>query len=124
MIDFENAKFLKLRPVDNDSFHKIISPILIEGEEVVGSFRGIRDGVVFTSRRVISINVQGATGMKKDITSLPYRKIQAFSVETSGFVDIDCELQLWFSSIGKITFEFLSIADVSKLCKVISYYTL
>lgn len=32
------------------------------------------------------MNVQGMTGKKKDFTSLPYSKIQTFSVETALFL--------------------------------------
>ena len=124
MIDFENAKFAKLRPVSIDSFKKTVSPILALGEEMVAAFQGIRDGVVFTNRRLIVINVQGMTGMKKDITSLPYRRIQAFSVETAGFLDLDSELILWYSGLGKITIEFLSTSNIASICKIISEHTL
>lgn len=65
MIDFKNTVFFKLRPVDNSEFESIISPMFIEGETIIGTFKGIRDGVVFTNKRIISINVQGLTGQKK-----------------------------------------------------------
>ena len=64
--------------------------------------------------------MQGITGKKKDFTSLPYSKIQAFSVETSGMFDLDSELELWFSGLGRVKFEFIGAADVSYICKVIS----
>ena len=66
------------------------------------------------------INVQGFTGKKKDFTSLPYSKIQAFSVETAGVLDMDSELELWFSGMGKVKFEFIADANVSAICKMIS----
>ena len=59
--------------------------------------------------------VQGLTGKKKDYTSLPYSKIQAFSVETSGVFDMDSELELWFSSIGLVKFEFSGGSDIVKI---------
>jgi len=68
--------------------------------------------------------VQGITGKKKDFTSLPYSKIQAFSVETAGVLDLDSELELWFSGLGKVKFEFVSQADVSGLCRTISGFVL
>jgi hypothetical protein len=120
MIDFQNAKYIKLRPVSDNEFMEIISPMLIPGEEIVQSFRGIRDGVVFTSKRLFAINIQGVTGKKKDFTSLPYNKIQAFGVETAGMLDLDTELELWFSGVGKVKFEFVSSADVAGICRVIS----
>ena len=70
--------------------------ILVKGEEVVSCYRSVRDGVVFTNKRLIAINIQGITGKKKAITVLPFDRIQAFSVETAGVIDLDSELYLWF----------------------------
>ena len=120
MIDFQNASFMKLRPVGENSYASLITPLFVEGESILASFQGIRDGVVFTSKRIFAINVQGITGKKKDISSLPYSKIQAFSVETAGVLDMDSELELWFSGLGKVKFEFVSRADVSGICRMIS----
>ena len=120
MIDFNNASFVKLRPVNDNAFEKMVTPILVEGEELIGSYQSIRDGVVFTNLRIITINIQGITGKKRDFTSLPYNKIQAFSVETAGAFDLDSELDLWFSGIGHVKFEFIGAADVSYICKMIS----
>lgn len=120
MIDFKNASFVKLRPVNDNAFEKMVAPILVEGEEHIGSYQSIRDGVVFTNKRIIAINVQGITGKKKDFTTLPYSKIQAFSVETAGVFDLDSELELWFSGVGRLKFEFIGSTDVSYICKTIS----
>ncbi len=120
MIDFQNASFMKLKPVPEADFSKMISPMFVEGESIISSFRGIRDGVVFTNKRIFAINVQGMTGKKKDFSSLPYSKIQAFSVETAGILDLDSELELWFSGMGKVKFEFTANANVTQICKMIS----
>ena len=120
MIDFNNAAFVKLRPVNDNAFEKMVAPILVENEEIIGSYQSIRDGVVFTNKRIISINIQGITGKKRDFTSLPYSKIQAFSVETAGAFDLDSELELWFSGVGRVKLEFIGAADVSYICKIIS----
>ncbi len=124
MIDFQNASFMKLKPVPASHFESILSPMFIAGEQIIGTFQSIRDGVVFTNKRIISINVQGITGKKKDFTSLPYSKIQAFSVETAGVFDLDSELELWFSGMGKVRFEFVSRADVPGICRMISGFVL
>lgn len=120
MIDFKNAEFLKLKPVDDSAYSEAIAPMLVDGESIVGTFKAIRDGVVFTNKRIFVINVQGLTGEKVDYTSLPYSKIQAYSVETAGVIDLDSELELWFSGLGKIKLEFVARADVGKICKMIS----
>ena len=120
MIDFNNASFVKLRPVNDNAFEKMVAPILVNGEEIVRCFQSIRDGVVFTSKRIITINIQGITGKKKDFTSLPYNKIQSFSVETAGAFDLDSELELWFSGMDRVKLEFIGSTDVAHLCKMIS----
>lgn len=120
MIDFKNAEFLKLKPVDNSTFEERITPMFVDNEKIIGTYKSIRDGVVFTTRRIFVINVQGITGKKVDYTSLPYSKIQAFSVETAGVLDLDSELELWFSGLGKVKLEFVARANVSQICKIIS----
>ena len=120
MIDFNNASFFKLRPVNNSDFESVISPMFTSDEKIIQSFKGIRDGVVFTNKRIIAINVQGLTGKKKDFTTLPYSKIQAYSIETAGVFDLDSELDLWFSGMGRIRFEFVAQANVSAICRIIS----
>lgn len=122
MIDFENGRFVKL--MKTDSVGKGIDQLLITGETIIGSYKGIRDSVIFTNKRVIAVNVQGMTGKKKDYTSLPYSKIQAFSVETSGVFDMDSELELWFSSLGLVTFEFTGGSDIVKIGQAIGEFIL
>lgn len=120
MLDFKNASFLKLKPVSDSTFSSVINPMLVPGEEIMGTFQSIRDGVVFTTKRIVAVNVQGLTGKKKDFTSLPYSKIQAYSVETAGVLDLDSELDLWFSGLGNVRFEFTFNADVAGICRMIS----
>lgn len=124
MIDFANASYLKLRSVSNDTYESSISPFLVPDEKILATFQSIRDGLVFTSLRLITINVQGVTGKKKDFTSLPYNRIQAFSVETAGTFDLDSEMELWFSGMGRVKLEFTRSTDIAALCSLISSHTL
>ncbi len=124
MIDFNKDSFIKLHLVNNDAYAEKLKPLLVGDENIVYSFKGVRDGVVFTDKRIIAINVQGMTGTKKDYTSLPYRRIQAFSVETAGILDLDSELVLWFSGLGSVRFEFLKNGPVRHICQIIAEYAL
>ena len=120
MVDFKNAEFLKLKQTDNNAYAAQIKPMLIAGEEIISTYKAMRDGVVFTNKRIFVINVQGLMGKKVDFSSLPYSKIQAFSVETAGVLDLDSELELWFSGLGRVKLEFTSQSNVSEICKFIS----
>ena len=119
MIDFKNASFMKLRRNDNPKFLEAVSRLLVDNEKIDCCFQGVRDGVVFTNLRMIAVNVQGVTGKKVDYSSLPYNKLQAFSVETAGAFDLDSELELWFSGLGLVKLEFTSGTDIYEIGRLI-----
>ena len=124
MIDFKNSDFLKLKKISNEEVINQITPLLISGECLISSYKTIRDFVVFTNKRVIAVNVLGITGSKKDFTSLPYSKVQAYSIETAGTFDLDSELEMYFSALGKVKFEFKGTSDIVKIGQIISEYVL
>lgn len=124
MIDFQNGTFVKLKMVNRSDGVNLVQPLLINGEGIISTYRGIRDYVVFTNKRIISVNVQGMTGKKKDFTSLPYAKISAFSVETAGHFDLDSELELWFSGLGKVKFEFSGNSNIVEIGQIIGSFAL
>lgn len=121
MIDFKNG-FIKLKKVETSKAD--VQQLLVDGEELLGCYKGMRDYVVFTNKRVIAVNIQGVTGKKKDFTSLPYSKIQTFSVETSGTFDLDSELELWYSGLGLVKFEFSGNCDIVQIGQLIGKYIL
>lgn len=124
MIDFTNKSIIKLKPINADEGQKLVNDLLIEDENVYFAFSSMRDKLVFTNKRIISLNVQGVTGKKIDYTSIPYSKLQAFSIETSGTFDLDSELDVTISGLGTVRFEISAQTDIRKLCKFISMYTL
>lgn len=124
MIDFTNKLIFKLKAEPIETGVEKVKDILVDGERVVDSYVTVRDRVVFTNKRIIAINVQGI-GMKKDYTNLPYAKIQYYSFETAGFMDLDAELTLCMS--GKpndIIFELRGSSNIKELCRTMSEYVL
>jgi Bacterial PH domain len=124
VIDFQNPVLFKLAPSDAQQAAAELAPILVDGEAVYLSFKGMRDSVVFTSKRLIAVNVHGLTGKKRDYSSLPYTKIQAWSVETAGTFDLDTELELWFSGLGKVRLEFKGRVDIRTIGKLVADHVL
>ncbi len=55
---------------------------------------------------------------------MPYKNINVFSIETAGSFDMDSELELYFSGIGKVKFEFTGASDIIEIGKIISTYVL
>ena len=124
MIDFTNKSIIKLKPIGNDEGEKTVSDLLILDEDVMFAFSSMRDKLIFTNKRIISVNVQGVTGKKKDQTSSPYSKIQVFSIETAVTLDLDSELDVTISGLGTVRFELSAQTDIKRLGQTISNYIL
>ena len=122
MIDFTKGSVFTLH--QDDEYREMITSLLLDGEKVIESYKSVRDGVVFTNKRIIAVDVKGFTGSKKDYTSLPYKNIVAYSIETSGTFDLDAELEIYFSSLGKVKFEFKKDSDIVEISKIIAGYVL
>lgn len=119
MIDFKNGSYVKLSKTNNDAAKDVL-PLFVQGEEIIGTYKALRDYVVFTNKRIIAVNVQGMTGKKKDFTNMPYSKIQVFSIETAGVLDLDSELEVYFSGLGLVKFEFSGNSDIVAIGRQIS----
>ena len=120
MIDFKNGSLFKLKKSNNPTHVSSIQPLLVPGEQIISEYVAIRDYIIFTNKRIIAVNVQGVTGKKKDFTTLPYSKIQAFSIETAGVLDLDSELEIYFSGLGMVKFEISGKNDIAEIGKIIS----
>ena len=99
---------------------------MVNGERPLMAFKTIRDQLVFTNKRIISIDVQGITGKRRSFTSLPYSKVQFFSIQTPGFMELvpDSELFLHFTNGFEATFEFRGNVDIGQIGRIISEYVL
>ena len=119
-----DSSFLNLKAIGMDEIRAEIFDLLVDGEQPAAAFKTVRDQVIFTTKRVFVVNVQGITGKKTSYFSYPYSKIQYFGVETAGLLDIDSELVLAFSNGAKLSFDFRSSVDIRKLSTLISNYVL
>ena len=124
MIDFKNGSVFKLKRTGKFNNEKVIAPLFVPGEIFIGEYQAIRDYIIFNNKRAIDVNFQGVTGKKKDFTTLPYSKIQLFSVETAGILDLDSELDLYYSGIGLVKFEFTGESDIVNIARIIGEYLL
>ena len=50
---------------------------------------------IFTNKRLIVKDVQGLTGSKVEIYSLPYSSVHMWSTENAGMLDFTSEVELW-----------------------------
>ena len=71
---------------------------LMDDETIHTGFVLVRDTVIFTDKRIIDLDKQGATGQKARVSSIYLDSIINVSVETAGFGLDDSELNIEFIS--------------------------
>ena len=125
-VNFNQDSVFNLKPISNDEVRGEVDGLLIADEKVEFAFKTIRDQLVFTNKRIISIDVQGITGKRKSFATMPYSKIQYFSIQTPGFMELfpDSELFVMFTNGFTAKFEFKGAVDIGKIGRMLSEYAL
>lgn len=97
-----------------------VSDLLVAGEVAVAAYKTIRDNAIFTNKRLIVKDVQGITGKKVEIYSLPYSSINMWSTENAGkFLDFNAEVELW-TRAGHIKVKLQKGVDIRRFDKLIA----
>ncbi len=126
MINISKNSVFNLKPIDVNNIQQEVHSLLIPGEEIISAFMTVRDQMIFTNKRVITVDVQGLTGTRKSYSSLPYSKVQFFAVQTPGLIELvpDSELVLSFANGYTATFEFKGNTNILALSQVLAQYIL
>ncbi|WP_127531370.1 PH domain-containing protein [Paenibacillus kobensis] len=97
-----------------------VNALLVDGEVAVAAYKTFRDTAVFTNKRLIVKDVQGLSGKKVEIYSLPYSSINMWSTENAGgFLDFNAEVELW-TRAGHIKVKLQKGVDVRKFDMLIA----
>ena len=101
---------------------------LMDNETIQLGFRLVRDVVLFTDKRIVDFDKQGAPGQKMRVDSINLNSIVHVSAETSGFGLDDSEINISYIaspyykatngvSMGEKTFEFPKKYNIQPLYK-------
>jgi hypothetical protein len=102
-------------------YDQIINPILVNGEQVQYAYKLLRDLIVFTNERLIMVDVQGLSGKKKQMTSIPYSTIAVFTKENAGTFDMDSEIKLHVRGLAlPLSLRFGKNSDIDGVYKTLS----
>lgn len=125
-INFNQDSVFNLKPIPLNDVRRDVTALFTQGETPVMAFQTIRDQLIFTNKRIIAIDVQGITGKRVSFASMPYSKIQFFSIQTQGFMELfpDSELFLSFSNGFAAKFEFKGNVDIAQIGRMISEFVL
>ena len=86
-MEFRDKPMQNLVRIPEKDICKNAQKLLLDGETIVGAYKTVRDQVVFTTHRIILVDMQGVTGTRQEIFVLPYRKVLHFGIQTAGFGD-------------------------------------
>lgn len=112
--------------IDPQAVRTEFADILLDDETVDRAFKTMRDVIMLTNHRLITIDKLGLTGSKQHVVSIPYRSIKKFSVESAGLLDADAELRVWITGDAepkKWEFSKRSV-DIRAVYKVLSFHVL
>ena len=105
-------------PVPHD-----VQELLINGEVSERAFRTVRDVAIFTNKRLIVKDVQGLTGSKVEIYSLPYSYVHMWSTENAGMLDFTSEVELW-TRAGNIKIQLKRDINIRTFERLLAEYIL
>ena len=105
-------------PVPHD-----VQELLINGEVAERAFRTVRDVAIFTNKRLIVKDVQGLTGNKVEIYSLPYSSVHMWSTENAGMLDFTSEVELW-TRAGNIKIQLKRDINIRSFERLLAEYIL
>ena len=105
-------------PVPHD-----VQELLINGEVAERAFRTVRDVAIFTNNRLIVKDVQGLTGSKVEIYSLPYSSVHMWSTENAGMLDFTSEVELW-TRAGNIKIQLKRDINIRTFERLLAEYIL
>lgn len=99
---------------------KDVHELLVDGETAVAAYKTSRDSAIFTNKRLIVRDVQGFSGKKVEIYSLPYSSIVMWSSENAGGrLDFNSEIELW-TKAGNIKVLLNKGVDIRRFDKLIA----
>lgn len=100
-----------------------VSGMLVQGESAYAAYRTVRDIAIFTDRRLVVRDVQGLTGKKVEVYSLPWSRVDMWSSENAGHIDINSEMELW-TRAGHIKVNLKRGIDIRRLDNQIAWCVL
>lgn len=68
----------------------------MDGETIATGFKLIRDVEIFTDKRILTFDKQGATGQKMRVSSINLQSVYFVTAETAGFGLDDSELTIHY----------------------------
>ena len=121
-MEFRDKPMQNLVRIPEKDICKNAQKLLLDGETVVGAYKTVRDQVVFTTHRIILVDMQGVTGTRQEIFVRPYRQVLHFGIQTAGVGDPlqASQLTVCFADEHEAKFGFIGQDDLFAVANAIS----
>jgi hypothetical protein len=122
VMEFRDKPMQNLVRIKEKEICKNVQELLLDGEQIVGAYKTVRDQAVFTTHRIFMVDMQGMTGTRQEIFVLPYRKILHYGIKTAGFGDPlqTSELTVCFADEHEAKFGFIGQDELLAVARAIS----
>ena len=126
VMEFRDKPMQNLIRIKEKEICKNVQELLLDGEQIVGAYKTVRDQAVFTTHRIFMVDMQGMTGTRQEIFVLPYRKILHYGIKTAGFGDPlqTSELTVCFADEHEAKFGFIGQDELLAVARAISPFRL
>lgn len=124
MSDAKDSELTMLKRADNKVFSSSIDPMLIPDEMICRTYQFFAFGVVFTNKRIVIIKPGEMVKTQTEYVSLPFNRIQAYSIAASNGLGFNSGLTIWCTGLGSIKLGFASKAAAFEASEIISMYVL
>ena len=113
-MEFRDKPMENLIRLQEKDICKNARALLLDGESIVGAYKTVRDQVIFTTHRIIMVDMQ--------IFVLPYRKVLHFGIQTAGFGDPmqASQLTVCFADAHEAKFGFIGQQELFAVANAIS----
>ena len=106
-MEFREKPMQNLIRIKEKEICKNVQELLLDGEQIVGAYKTVRDQAVFTTHRIFMVDMQGMTGTRQEIFGDPLQTSEL----TVCFAD---EHEAKFGFIGQD--ELLAVARAISRC--------
>ena len=122
VMEFREKPMQNLIRIKEKEICKNVQELLLDGEQIVGAYKTVRDQAVFTTHRIFIVDMQGVTGTRQEIFVLPYRKIVHFGIQTAGFGDPlqTSQLTVCYADAHEMSFGFVGQEELLAVARAIS----
>ena len=122
VMEFRDKPMQNLIRIKEKEICKNVQELLLDGEQIVGAYKTVRDQAVFTTHRIFLVDMQGMTGTRQEIFVLPYRKILHYGIKTAGFGDPvqASQLTVCFADAHEAKFGFIGQQELFAVANAIS----